>query len=106
LNVHGVGDAGQMEIHTVKPLVPEPSPFEVEIALQELKRHKLPDIIQIPAGGETLHSEIHNLINSIWNKEELPQQWKESISVPICRKGDKLTIVIIEAYHCHKLRRK
>jgi hypothetical protein len=29
LNVHGVNDVRQMEIHTVEPLVPEPSPFEV-----------------------------------------------------------------------------
>jgi hypothetical protein len=25
----------------------------------------------------------------IWNKEELPHQWKESIVVPIHKKGDK-----------------
>jgi hypothetical protein len=25
----------------------------------------------------------------MWNKEELPQQWKESIIVPIYEKGDK-----------------
>jgi hypothetical protein len=25
----------------------------------------------------------------IWNKEELPYQWKESIVVPIHKKGDK-----------------
>jgi hypothetical protein len=25
-------------------------------------------------GSDTLCSEIHKLINSIWNKEELPQQ--------------------------------
>jgi hypothetical protein len=36
-----------------------------------------------------LHSEIHKLIKSIWNKEELPHQWKESIIVPIHKKGDK-----------------
>jgi hypothetical protein len=40
-------------------------------------------------GGETLRSEIHKLINSIWNKEELPDHWKESIIVPIYKKGDK-----------------
>jgi hypothetical protein len=34
-------------------------------------------------------SEIHKLVNSIWNKEELPEQWKESIIVPIYKKGDK-----------------
>jgi hypothetical protein len=27
-------------------------------------------------GAETLYSEIHRLIRSIWNKEEFPQQWK------------------------------
>jgi hypothetical protein len=43
----------------------------------------------IQAGGEILLSEIHKLINSVWNKEELPNQWKESIIVPIHKKGDK-----------------
>jgi hypothetical protein len=42
----------------------------------------------IKAGGET-YSEIYRLICSIWNKEELPQQWKESIFVPVYKKGDK-----------------
>jgi hypothetical protein len=32
---------------------------------------------------------IHKFINSVWNKEELPDQWKESIIVPIHKKGDK-----------------
>jgi hypothetical protein len=35
------------------------------------------------------HSKIHKLINSSWNEEDLPDQWKESIIVPIHRKGDK-----------------
>jgi hypothetical protein len=43
----------------------------------------------IPAGGKTLKSEIHKLINSIWDKEELPDQWKESIIIPIYKKGNK-----------------
>jgi hypothetical protein len=33
LNVHRVIDVRQTEIHTAEPLVPDPSPFEVEIAL-------------------------------------------------------------------------
>jgi hypothetical protein len=36
----------------------------------------------------TIHSEIHKPINSIWNMEESPEGWKESIIVPIY-KGDK-----------------
>jgi hypothetical protein len=94
LNVHGVKDVRQTEIHTAEPLVHKPSDSEVEMAIEKLKRHKSPGIDQIPAelikaGGRAIHSEIHKLINSIWNKEELPEQWKESIIVPIYKKGDK-----------------
>jgi hypothetical protein len=83
-----------MDIHTAEPLVPEPSLVKVEIAIGKLKSYKSPGTDQIPAklikaGGETLYSEIHRLICFVWNKEELPQQWKESIIVPIYKKGDK-----------------
>jgi len=37
----------------------------------------------------TVRSEIHKLINSIWNKEEMPEDWKKSITVPTYMKGDK-----------------
>jgi hypothetical protein len=43
----------------------------------------------IKAGGRTICSEIHKLINYIWNKGELPEDWKESITVPIYKKGTK-----------------
>jgi hypothetical protein len=43
----------------------------------------------IQAGGEMILSAIHKLINSVWNKEELPDQWKESIIVPIHKKDNK-----------------
>jgi hypothetical protein len=39
--------------------------------------------------GEIMCFEIHKLICSLWNKEELPQQRKESIIVPIYKNGDK-----------------
>jgi hypothetical protein len=55
-----------------------------------LKRCESLDIDQIPteliqAEGNThiLRSEIHRLVNSIWNKEYLPQQWKEYLILPI-----------------------
>jgi len=38
-SVRGVNDARQTEIHTAQPLVPEPSAFEVELAVKKLKRH-------------------------------------------------------------------
>jgi hypothetical protein len=94
LNVHGADDVRQAEVHTAEPLVLEPSAFEVDVAIEKLKRHKSPGTDQIPAelikaGGRTVRGVIHKLIISIWNKEELPEEWKESIIVPIYKKGDK-----------------
>jgi hypothetical protein len=93
LNVQGPGSIRQTEIHTAEPFVPEPSATEVEVAIRKLKRYKAPGYDQIPAEliqawGETLHSEIHKRIMLICNKE-LPHQWKETIVVPIHKKGDK-----------------
>jgi hypothetical protein len=39
LNVHGVNDVKQTEIHTAEPLLSEPSTFEFELAVEKLKRH-------------------------------------------------------------------
>jgi hypothetical protein len=59
-----------------------------------LKRFKLPGSDQIPAeqiqaGDEILWSEIGKPMNSVWSKEEMPNQWQESIILPVHKKGDK-----------------
>jgi hypothetical protein len=84
LDVHGVNDVRQTEMHTDK----------IEIATEKLKRYIFLGTDQIPAelnkaGGNILSSEVHKLIKPIWNKEELSQQWKESIVVTISTKSDK-----------------
>jgi hypothetical protein len=94
LNVHRISDVRLIDVHTAESLVPNSRPFEVEIAIAKLKRYKSPGNVQLPAelilaGGEILHSKICKLINSIWNKEKLPDQWKKSIIVPVRKKGDK-----------------
>jgi len=93
-NVHGVKDVRQAEIHTAEPLVSELSTAEIELPIGKLKSHKSPGIDQIPAelikaGCRTFCLEIHKLITSIWNKEKLPEGWKESIIIRIHNKGDK-----------------
>jgi hypothetical protein len=77
-----------------EPLIPGPSRLDVEIANAKLKKYKSPgsdqilaDLIQ--AGGEILLSAIHKLINSVWNKKELPDQWNESIIVAVNKNCDK-----------------
>jgi len=132
LNVHGVNNVRQTKIHTAEPLVPEQSAFEVKLALEKLKSHRSPGTDQIPAelikpGSRTIHYEIHILIIYIWNKEELPEEWKQSIIVPIYKNGDKTgcsnyrgsrslypstrtaikqVVVIIGAYHFCQLHTK
>ena len=103
LNVHGFIDVRQTEIHTAEPVVTEPSAFEVDLGIVKLKSHTSPGIDQIltelfKAGGRTIRSEFHKRITSIWNKEELPEERKESIIVPMYKKGDK-KILLKEAYH-------
>jgi len=57
------------------------------VAIENLKRYKLLGIYQIPAeiiqaGNRRLHSELHELINSMCNKGRLHQELKELIIVP------------------------
>ena len=52
--------------------MPEPSAFQFELAAEKLKRHKSPSVVQILAAmikavSRKICSEIHNLINSVWN---------------------------------------
>jgi hypothetical protein len=89
--VHNVSDVRQIEVHTAEPLVPGPSHLELEIAIVKLKKYKSPGNDQIPTElvqerDEILLSAIHRLINSVWNKEELPDRWEESIIFIISQK--------------------
>jgi hypothetical protein len=90
-----------MDIHMAESLVLEPSLVEVEIGIRKLKSYISPGTDQIPAklievDGETLCSNIHRLICSIWNKEELPQQQKESILYQFIKMVIRLIVIIIK----------
>jgi hypothetical protein len=74
--------------------MPDPSPFEIETAICKFENYKSPGNDQFPAElieaeGEILWFEIHTIINSVWNEEELSDEWKESIIVSVYKKGDK-----------------
>jgi len=51
-------------------------------------------------GGNVLCSTGPRLLNSVWNKEELPQPWKHFIS---CFQRWEMTAIIIKAYQCYSL---
>ena len=65
--------------------MPEPSAFHVEMAIGNISKvKKIKRNDQIPAEvikvvGRTFRSEIRKHSTCIWNKEELPEEWKESI---------------------------
>jgi hypothetical protein len=63
------------------------SAFEFQMAIMELKRQKSSGIDQIHAqmiisGVRSILPKITKLINSIWNREETLEEWKESIILP------------------------
>ena len=92
LNVHGVNNVRQTEIHTAEQLMPELSAFEVEWAIEKLKSHKSPGIDQIPAelikaGVEQFAMRSINLLFLFGIRRNCLR--KESIIVPIYKKGDK-----------------
>jgi hypothetical protein len=67
-----------METHTDEPLLLLPTSFEVEIAAGKFKQSYSSGAEQIPAEliqtrREILRSKIHTLVNSICNKEQLPE---------------------------------
>jgi hypothetical protein len=95
LNVQGACVLGRLKYRQQSDFLPEPTATEDEVAIRKLKNYKSPgsdqiaaELIQAKRGG-ILHSEIHKLVMLIWNKEELPHQWKESVAVPIHQKGYK-----------------
>ena len=60
--------------------MPDPSAVEFELVIEKLKSHKSPGTDPIPAelikaSGRKIRFEIHKLIISIWNNEELPAEW-------------------------------
>jgi hypothetical protein len=68
--------------------------FDVDIAIAKFKRYKSPSSCQfraklIQTREKILRSEIHKVINSVQNKEELRDQWKESIIATIYKMDDK-----------------
>jgi hypothetical protein len=94
LYIYSISDVRHIEMNTAEPLVPGPSCLELEIAIAKSKKYKFPGSDEIPAkliqaGGEILLPVIHKPTNSVWNKEKLSDQWKESIIVPVHKKGDK-----------------
>jgi hypothetical protein len=78
-----------------KPLVPEPSSFESEVAIRKLECYKSPTIDRIPVDliqpvSIVLSAEICKLNKSVCN-------------LPFYKRDKNLTVIIIEPYHFYQL---
>ena len=71
-----------------------PTAAEVEKAIKKLKPRKAAGEDGIIAealawGGEKLFEEVTKLIQEIWEKEEVPEEWGGGVLVPIFKAGNK-----------------
>jgi len=67
---------------------------EVKKAIKNLKNNKTagtdgihPELIIY--GGNKLLNRMYKLLRQIWEEERIPEEWKETITVPIHKRGDK-----------------
>jgi hypothetical protein len=108
LNVHRVSDIRQIEIHTAELLVPDPSPFEVEIAIEMLEEYKLSDSGQIlaeliQAGGETYSLRFVNSSILFTVRKNCLISGRSLLLYHFTRRAIKLTVVIIVGCHSYQL---
>jgi hypothetical protein len=107
LNVRGVHDVRQMDIHMAEPLVPEPSLVEVEIAIGKLKNYKSPGTDQIlaeliKARSETLYSEIHRLV-LYGIRRNCHSSGRSLLLYQFIKRGISLIVIIIEESPSYQL---
>nr|KAG5710794.1 hypothetical protein BaRGS_026945 [Batillaria attramentaria] len=71
----------------------KPSKAEIRKAIMTLRNGKAAGPDEIPAEAikadtETPVNMLHSLFSKIWEKEEVPAQWKEGIVIKLPKKGD------------------
>jgi len=113
LNVHGVIDVRHTELDTADTLVPGPSAFEFELAIEKLICHKSPGIDHIQAemikAGRGVRQFAVTFINLLFlfgiRGNCLRSGRNRSLYLSI-RRTTKQTAVIIVAHHFCQLRTK
>lgn len=67
---------------------------EVGRAIERLKNKKVPGIDGIPMeawryGGAAIRKGLTELLRRIWNRDNLPENWKTSVILPLYKKGNQ-----------------
>jgi len=102
--VNDVSDVRQREIHTAQPLVPEPSAFDIELAIEKPKIPKSPGIVQITAelikaGVEQFDMRFINLLFLFGIRRNCLRSGRSQSLYLSIRRAIKQILVIIGAYH-------
>jgi prolipoprotein diacylglyceryltransferase len=108
LNVLGIHDVRQMDIHTAEPLVPEPSIIEMHTAIGKLKSYKSSGTDQIPAklmkaGGETLYFVITDLFVLHGIRRNCHRSGRNLLLYQFIKRGMRLIAIIIEESPSYQL---
>ena len=74
-------------------LIKTPDIEEIGKIIKELKNNKSPGENGLAAevykyGGEQLQTQIYTLVKEVWDLEQMPGRWRESVICPIHKKGD------------------
>ena len=82
-----------------------PSKAEIRKAITPLRNGKAagPDSIPaeaLKAGKETSVDMLHALVTKIWEKEDVPEEWKERLIIKYQRKGILMSATTIEGLCC------
>jgi hypothetical protein len=99
---------GRQKCIQTELLVPEPSSFKTENAIEKLTSYKSPGTDQILAeksqsrGNNTLCSEIHNLLILLQIRKNCHSGGRNQ-SLYLFLRIKELTVVIIREYHCYQL---
>jgi len=70
---------------------------DVEKAIRSLRNNKAAGTDRIHSelikyGGNKLLSRIYDLVRQVWEEERIPEEWKETIVVPIHKRGDEVIV--------------
>jgi len=105
LNVHGVNDVRQREIHTAEPLLSQPSASEVELVIEKQKSLKSPGLIISQQRVEQFALRSVNLLILFGIGRNCMSGRSRSLYLSI-RRLIKQIVVIIEAYRFCQLHAK
>ena len=89
---------------TIYEMGVSPTLEEVKSSILSLKNGKSPGVDGIPGevikyGGDELCEALHIFIIEMWEKEQVPQQWKDARIISIYKgKGTKQSAAITEEY--------